>query len=309
MSDPSEPTFEEQLEAEFSEDARRVREIIEDSEETTEQEPEQEPGQETEPDPVASDEGEEGGEEGGEKEGDVSEPPSDPDDGFVEIAGQKIRKDEAQALVEFYEWARHNPQAMAGINGYLSGQYVLTPAEQAEQARQEKTTEVDDEWEDVDPAVKQRFEELKRQTEELDQWRQEWMQQQTQEQVARAQTDLQTGREKFNSKYELTGDELQTLEAEAAELAILPALISKHQGDRVAAVEEALETAYWRSEEFRQREIDKRQISEKNDQKRKQKASKLTGSSGSVPRNRPEPSTAEQRREAMITEIADAMQN
>lgn len=300
MSDPSnltepdeteELTLDQQIEAVFDEDARRVREIIEISE-----------AAEDDLEPDSTDDS--GGEEGDvsvETEGGTSTPPS-PE--FVEVAGRKLRPEEAQELVEFYEWARANPQVMAGVNAYLSGQYQLVPVQQ-----EETKPEEDDEWEHVDPSIKSRFEALQAEVQQMAAWRQQWVQQQTYEQVVRAQTDLAAGIERFNSRYSLTEDELQTLQNEAAELSILPALIQKHNGDRVAAVDEALETAYWRSETFRQREFDKERLNEKNDAKRKSTASKLSGSSGSVPRHRETPSTPEQRKEAMIREIAEAMQN
>ena len=280
------------LENEFSEDANRVREFIEDSETVDEPEPE-----------VGESEVEEGGEQV-EGEGGEASASAPPEPQFVDVAGRQLRVDEAQALVEFYEWARQNPEVMANVNGYLSGQYELVPKGQQPQTPAPAAPE-DDAWDDVDPVVREKLRQLDEIQNELAGFRQAQMQ----SAVVQAQSQLTAGRDRFNQRYELTDEQLSSLEQETAALGILPSLITKHNGDRVAAVEEALETAYWRSEEFRAREFDRRQQAEKKTRERTSKASKLAGSSGSVPRNRAEPSTPEARKEAMIAEIAEAMQN
>lgn len=278
------------LEAEFDEDAKRVRELVEGSEPPDEDEtPDPDVDEVAEVEPPA-------------EEPETETPPAEPQ--FVDVAGKQLRVDEAQALVEFYEWARQHPDAMAGVNGYLSGAYDLVPRGQ-EQPPPGAPAPEDEDWEDVDPVIRKKFEELEALRTDLDRFQQA----QYQAQIAQERANLEAGKERFNQKFGLDETQMQALETETAQLGILPSLIAKHNGDKITAVEEALETAYWRSPEFRAREFERQQEVAKKDTARKTKASKLAGSSGSVPRNQANPSTPEQRRESMIAEIAEAMQN
>lgn len=315
------------LEEQFAGDRSRVTEMIrshpvpdgdgdegggnEDDEPRVVEAPEGDDGTET-PDPPTGDEGDESldGDAGG--EGDEEPPPPPAQEDFVEFDGRRLSRQEAKALVEFYEWANQNPQAMAGVNGYLSGQYDLVPRGQqpqqtpeqraAEEERQRLSQEA---WDDLDPIVRERLAEVDQIRQELAYFRQ----QHQDAALADARAQLQVGVDRFNDRFKLSEEELKSLQDETGALGILPSLIHKHNGDKIAAVEEALETTYWRSEEFRMREFQRQQQQERKTKDRTTKASKLAGSSGSVPRETQSssPATREEKKEAMIAEIASAM--
>lgn len=110
----------------------------------------------------------------------------------------------------------------------------------------------------------------------------------------------------FAAARNLTPDELKQLDLEAARLQIFPALMN--QGlDMYTAAEKALDTAYWSNDLFRQRAINTQTEQSRADTTRKRKLAAVGGNSGSSPRQAPVPKNDEERRQAMIAEVAQLM--
>lgn len=232
------------------------------------------------------------------------------DDDVIEWEGRQLKRGEAKALVEFYDWARANPGAMQAFDAYLTGQYDLVPKgyvpQQQQQAtgpiQQVQTEEVEDPYEDLPPAVRDKLS-------KIDEYEQRFAaldQQQQVEQLAVAQTAVQKGTANFQTKFGLTDEDIAELSETTARMGILPN-IARERGDMLTAVEEALEVAYWRTPKFRDLAFQRQQTEAAEDLKRQQRASALSGASGSTPRGGTSPSNPSDRRVAMVNEITQAM--
>jgi hypothetical protein len=236
---------------------------------------------------------------------------------LIELDGLQLRPEEASALKEFYEFAQENPQAMAGIDAYLSGDYVLTPAQQAQQMQAQQAPpngngyepDEEDDWddEDIPPGVRARLDQMQAQ---MAQQQQVLISQQHVAQTAQqraANEDIEMAASAYGDRRGLSEEEMSDLQNATGRLGVLPALVAKHNGNRIAALDEAFELAYWQTPEFRDREITRQAETSTKDRQRTTKAGKLSGSSGSQPREPQTPRTAEANREAMIAEIAQSM--
>lgn len=221
----------------------------------------------------------------------------------VDILGHKLRQNEAEALIEFYEWARANPQQVAEFDRYLRGDVELVPRGGGQTPDGADNPSDDSDLEDLPPAVRAKLGEIDAMRETLGAMTQEAQQRQ----LVQAQAAVEKGAENFRTRLSLTAEDMTELQAETASLGILPSIAQRRQGDLTGAVEEALEIAYWRSEKFRQAAIGRMMDQQKEDRKRQRKASSLGGSSGSVPRSQDTPRDPEARKKAMADEIAEAM--
>jgi hypothetical protein len=231
----------------------------------------------------------------------------------IDLLGERLSNEEAQSLRDFYRWARQNPQHIQAFDAYLSGQAQIVPlgqqppqspvGGQSAQAGRDSQPAADP-YEDLEPVVAERLREI----DQIKERQLAWEREQQQQQFVVAQRAVGEGQTRFQQKMGLSDDEIETLAQEAAGLGMLPHMIQQ-TGDIVSAVEQTLETAYWRSPEWRSRELQRQVAQQQNDAKRQRKASSLSGSSGSVPRTSPEPSTAAERRDAMVAEIRQAQQD
>jgi hypothetical protein len=123
-------------------------------------------------------------------------------------------------------------------------------------------------------------------------------------------------KDSFAKQYSLSNDQINDIEQIAANMQILPALLSgvdpitrlPVKVDPLTALERALEIAYYSTPTYREAEYQRKQTLAKKDTSRKRKLNSLSGSSGSTPK-RParEPETEQDRRSAMINEIAQIM--
>ena len=101
--------------------------------------------------------------------------------------------------------------------------------------------------------------------------------------------------------------------SQAAALQIVPTLMARNGGNAAEATKQALETAMWATpafrEKFLQNQVDQYAQTVEQTAEKKRKASALAGSSGSVPRTAPaqRPMTKAEREQAMIREVAEAM--
>jgi vacuolar-type H+-ATPase subunit I/STV1 len=243
------------------------------------------------------------GVEGGEDtEGDDTPPPAPPaEPETVRVGEREMSIQDAQALVEFSDWVRANPEKAVAIDAYLRGQAEFRPVEVEPQAPAQPPLS-EETLEDLDPAVRQRLE-----TVDVLQQRLDALQaQQTQANQAQFQAAVQRGADNIKDKYALTDEEVQELQVIGAGMNVLPG-IAQQRGDYVSAVEETLELAYWQTEKFRDAAVARYSAEQAEAEKRKRKASSISGGSGSVPRGPKAPSTKEDRREAMVQAITQAM--
>jgi hypothetical protein len=332
MSDLSQPSshepvdiddFQRQLEALF-EDAPSGEPAGEPPDGAAEQEPEaeaqgegQDLGEQPDPAAAAAPEPPAGGQEHPPAEGsEVAPPPSGPQ--RVRVLDREFDEADAQALVEFYDWVRNNPQQAVAIDSYLRGQARLVPSDydpagQAQVPAGPSTPPAEpepDPLDDLDPAVaevlRERLSKVDELSERLQTYEQSYEQAQARQWESQVSSAIQRGQETAATKFGLSQDEVQELMGEAAGMNIVAPLLSQ-RGDPNAAVDEALEIAYWRSPKFREHALTKMALQEAESAKRQRKASALSGGSGSVPRTDKTPSTSTDRRSAMVSEIAQAV--
>lgn len=251
-----------------------------------------------------------------------SEPPP-PDDGITEFLGRP--RSEIEQALQMHDWARSlPPEALQGIDAYLSGQYVLVPADQVAgggaptPATTTTTTpsSTDDFLDDVDPDVARRFREQQERLDALEAQTQATVQSQQQQQQDALLHAIEVGGEEFKTAKNLTDDDLQRVMDSAAKAATLTVGMQLYRSDPKRAVIHALDLAYLSDPDFRQREIDRR-AAEQNEAnralaERKRRAGSVTSAGGSVPKPTPTPPskmTAPERDAAMAAEVAAAMAN
>lgn len=121
--------------------------------------------------------------------------------------------------------------------------------------------------------------------------------------------------EAFKTARGLTDDDVMKLRTTAARLNVVDSLLSgidpltgaPSNPDPIQAVQRALEIAYYSMPEYRNRDITNAQQQQRDEKKRKAKVGSLSGSSGSVPRTTPAPTTPEGNRAAMLAEVGQMM--
>lgn len=239
-----------------------------------------------------------------ERPGDGDTPPDTPPD-RVSVLGRDLQQVEAQSLLDFYDWVRSNPQQAMAIDAYMRGQaQFVVPDPTPPQPTAPPTSDVDEgEWDELPKPVRDKLA-------EIDQLKQQVGFQEQDRQMQRqalAQAAVQRGAANFAERYSLNEEELEELQRDTAALGILPG-IAAQRGDMLAAVEEALDIAYWRNEKFRSRQMDAYQKQQNETQRRQRKASSVSGGSGSSPRvpDNIDTSTPEGRKAAMVAMISQA---
>lgn len=120
----------------------------------------------------------------------------------------------------------------------------------------------------------------------------------------------------FQQQHELSDEEINGLRNVAAKLNVVnsfmtgidPVTGAPVQPDPLMAVERALEIAMYADPKLRLKELQRLSAQDNADSQRKKKLGAIAGSSGSVPRSNPAPTTKEERRESMVREVADMLQ-
>jgi hypothetical protein len=111
----------------------------------------------------------------------------------------------------------------------------------------------------------------------------------------------------------LSDADLGKLRVATAELNIVPSFISRNPSNPISAMEQALEFTFWSQPEFRdaaiQARVDAELAATSADTRRQRNLNKVSNASGGSkpPPARKEPATEDERREAMIQEISEAM--
>jgi len=262
------------------------------------------------------------------------------------IADREVSREEAEQLLALYDWAAQlPPEAADAVNNVLSGQYRLVPANQPEQAPPAasgsgpapatftpgvagavvpETPRVDPN-DFLDPQLAQYVQQITAQQNAVIAQQQQMLAdyQAQQQQIAQSQyqqehqrmlQQVEVGQNQFAELHpNFTAQEIDFIASQAAALQIVPTLMARNGGNAAAATQEALETAMWSTPAFREKaiqsQVDQYAQTVEQTSEKKRKASALAGSSGSVPRTAPaqRPMTKAEREQAMIREVAEAM--
>lgn len=262
------------------------------------------------------------------------------------IADREVSREEAEQLLALYDWAAQlPPDAAQAVNDVLSGQYRLVPADQPEQAPSAASGSgpapatftpgvagavVPDvpqlnPNEFLDPQLAQYVQQVTAQQNAVIAQQQQMLsdyqaqqqhiaQTQYQQEQSRMLQQVEVGQSQFAEAHpNFSAQEIDLIASQAAALQIVPTLMARNGGNAAAATQEALETAMWATPAFREKviqsQVDQYAQTVEQTSEKKRKASALAGSSGSVPRTAPaqRPLTKAEREQAMIREVAEAM--
>ncbi len=278
VEETPELSFEQQVEAQFEDEQAPAEETPEEEtsgEGTAEEEPADEEPVEPAPAPPAADD-------------------------FVQLGDRRISAEEARGLANVYDWIQSRPEEFVNYLQVLEGKAQVVPVGQ----QQAPVPEVD-EYED--PALRALREQLAAVTQRQEAFETQQFQERQYQANQEASYVVQKVRGDFQSKYGLSAEEVMALEDTAA--VVVAGLRQRRPTIAMSeAATEGLEAAYWANETYREREFVRRTEQAKTDQKRQRKLAGVSGTSGSVPREKPAPRTEEERREAMVAEIAQLMQ-
>lgn len=248
----------------------------------------------------------------GEDEGREGVPSSSPD--VIEVAdGVSLTREEAVAWAQFGDYLRANPEMADAVAAVLEG------GKPEPQPEPQPKTATDDKIPDGidldDPAIAALWNQLQSEREHIS--RLEAMVEQHDDYVTHAtqqttQSLMNQARATYKETHNLSDTDMEKVYDVAGRLQVLPALLAAvdpvtglpRQIDPLAAMQEAFEIARWNVPELREREMQLKVDEQKSDTKRKKKLSSLGGTSGSVPKTSPEPKTEQERRAAMIAEVA-----
>lgn len=243
---------------------------------------------------------------------------------FVEIAGRQIPISEADRVGALYDFIQQYPEQAAQFGSYLLGDMQLVPKSGPEgvtaappttEQPPARTPLRDEDMEYLPPAVQERIRLLDEYEDRFDQIgralttyedvaRQQY-EQVNAERARAAQGAINAGTEQFKTAYDLSDDEVQGLMEDASKMGVVAHLAQQYQ-DPVRAVSEALELAYLRNPDYRDREFARRQAEAEAQRKKDKKLGAISGAGGSVNRSTT-PSTPEEKRAAMVREISEAM--
>lgn len=242
------------------------------------------------------------GEGSGDTEGSTAPPPVT----NITIGERELPEDHVQNLLEFYDWARANPQAIAVFDAYLAGEVEMVQKGQKQEPEPEPEPEPDLEELISDPVLRREFENLRSWRREAEQQLQALNATREDEQRVQMQNAISDGTARFRDQYGLDDEQIRNLTAMVANGNVLGALVQQ-QGANADSVFSAFETAYWSTPEYREREVFRRMATDRQAKQRQRKAAALGGSSGSVPRTK-DPKSPEERRAAMVADIRQAME-
>jgi hypothetical protein len=214
--------------------------------------------------------------------------------------------DELYRIAQFEQYLEANPDVAARVveaaKGVTSSPVEPPPTQAA--------TTVPDYIDLEDPVVKYLVEQNQVVASQLEELRR----QQSQRELAQAQSQLDVAMSNIKDRFSLSDEDLNKLRTRTAELNVLPAFMARNQESPVLGFEQAMEFTLWSDSTFRDQQttaqLNKLQSEQQETRTRTNKLNKVaTSSGGTPPTNRKEPKTDEERREAMIQEISEAMAN
>lgn len=248
-----------------------------------------------------------------------------------------------ERAVQLDRWAQNLPDwAGQAIDALFSGQYQLVPVGQAppqaapvqessvtgvpgqgsgavndpNQPNQIELTE--DDLADLPPAIAATIRSLNDRVAELGKYQESQAQAQQRQANEAIQAGLLEGQARFQTQYELNDQEIAALQAEVIRAQVLPVTAQQYPGQPAMAMEKAMETYYWSTPQWRDRELGRIARNGNQDpnvtditrsKQKARKASALGGSGGNgASREQPAtPATKEGRKAAMIAEVRDEM--
>lgn len=250
--------------------------------------------------------------EGGEPPAEPQPPPSPPEvepepEGprLIQVGNMNVPEEDLVSLLEFQSWARSNPEKMDAFGRYLRGEAQFMVPEQP------KAPQVD--WDMVDPNIKNAYDEQQKRLDELQNRLQSFegpLEAMQQEQINRVRSEAQVAIDaatgKMMDRFKLSDDEIDQLADAAAKLNIVPSLRAQGMAPQ-AALETALETAFWSDEKWRSRVVDE-ELAARGAEGRKARASQVGGThAGAGAGLDSSPTTDAEKRTAMAAEIAEAL--
>lgn len=246
------------------------------------------------------------------------------------LSGVDYTPQQVTQAIQVHDWfARLDANQVQAIDALMSGGYRLAPLNEPAPGPQTPSPAgtaisppppapaADDEGEWLDPRAQAAINQLRGQINDLQQNFTQSLgpvvQTQQQADYNTRFAAINTAHSSFQTKYGLTDEAMQSLEASIAEGQILPGLANRH-GSLEAGMNAALEMIFWTTPTYRDPYVQSRVTSQQAEQHteqtattRKQQLTALSGSGGSVPRREPVPTTPEDRHAAMVNEIAAAM--
>lgn len=230
---------------------------------------------------------------------------------------------EIENLLAFQAFVRDNPGVAQQIAAIVQGQpdTIANPNAPTTTATGKPYSQTVPEGLDLDdPSVKALWDEHIATRTRLDQL-QPMVESATQalnsQKAEQAGVFLNRARDAFAKEYDLTPEDVARVQTVAGNMNILPAMMSPIDPitglprvvDPLDAIASTFKTAYALMPEFEAKRQAKYNAVARTDQTRKKKLSSLAGSSGSVPKSQTprEPKTANERRNAMIQEVAATM--
>ncbi len=227
--------------------------------------------------------------------------------------GHEYAPEEIERIFQAAQWVGQiNPWQAEFIDRVLSGEIDLSTL-QAPQAPHTPiippVAPVDD-YEYADPRLKEELDALRSTVASLQSTTQSQLQATQAQTQAQILSEIEQGVQAYTPPFDLTPEERQFLVDSSVTAQVIPQLATTLPPRE--AIQKAMDYAFWNTPEFRDRAIEAKaaetQQAQIADITRKSKASALTSSGGSIPRNAPQPPlSSEQRRKAMASEIADSM--
>lgn len=237
-------------------------------------------------------------------------PPEAPS--YVEVGGENIPQDQTHRVAAVYKWLNEYPDEAQKFVGYLQGDYEISPAQQQqEQPQQEQPQQeqwappAEEDWEFVPDSLRQRMGRVDQMEQRLEQYDQYFQQQQQ----AQAQDAIDRASSGFREAHDMTDEEFTQIRTQAGQMGIAGQLAMEHGGDMARGAQEAMEIAYLRNPAMRERENQAQMQQLAAEQQRQQRLSAIGGNGGSAPRTAPVPESGEDRRAAMVQELAAAIDN
>jgi len=231
--------------------------------------------------------------------------------GYVDIGGEHIPEDQAHRVASVYKWLNEYPDEAQKFVGYLQGDYQIAPNEQPEPQQQQQPEQIqqqwsppeEEDWEFVPDSLRERMGRVEQMEQRLGQYDQYFQQQQQNQ----AQEALDRATSNFRESHDITDDEFNQIRTQAGQMGIAGQLAMEHGGDMARGAQEAMEIAYLRNPAMRERENQAQMQQLQQEQQRQQRLSAIGGNGGSAPRTAPPPESQGDRRQAMVQELAAAI--
>ncbi len=232
------------------------------------------------------------------------------------LNGQEFTQSDVETAINIAGWyARLDQTQIQQIDALISGHYVLSPTTQPGPAPSSATAPVDDGEDWLDPRAAQEIQRLREEIDGVKKSLTPVVETQQQSQQAQIMAAIEGAAATYAEERNLTPDEMQRLEQAVSQSGIYPSLYQRARGDAAKAMRESLDTIFYTTAEFRDREV-KAQVdaqlqqlsqSQRDEQEKQRQMSALSSTGGTVPRREPRPSTPQDRKQAMVEEISRAM--